>query len=121
MSGSERGSSCAAGRSSRERLANSARNGRWSRNDSIAVSIVGGAFSIVAWSASGSRLKASNVSAMFTNSSAWTCATGATCLDAAPSCLKNSSSSVCGSDRFVITGWRCVNSGRKRLDRTVER
>ena len=99
----------------------SARNGRWTRNDRIAVSSVGGCFSIVSCSASGSLLNAANVSAMFVNSSAWISATGAACADARPIWRKNWSSSVSGSARFCITGVRCVKSGfRARIASLID-
>ena len=79
----------------------------------MVVSSVAGAFSIVACSSRGWRLNASNVSAMLPNSSACTFATGATWADARPICLKNSSSSVSGSLRLVMTGSRLLKNGLK--------
>ncbi len=86
--GSERGSSCAAGRRRADRSAKSVRKGRWTRNESIETASVEGVFSIVCRSASGSAEIAAKVSAMSVNSSACVRATGATWAAAAPSWTK---------------------------------
>ena len=87
----------------------------------MAVSIVGGDFSIVACSARGSRLIAAKVSAMLLNSSACTRATGATWAEVRPSWRKNWSSWVSGSLRLVITGVQALEERVERLDRGVQR
>ena len=89
----------------------SARNGRCTRNERIAVSIVGGDFSIVARSSLGKREMAAKVSAMFVNSTAWVWATGAAWAEARPSWRKNWSSCVSGSARLRITGVRLRTNG----------
>ena len=70
IAGRERGSSCAAGRSRADRSAKSTMKGRWTWNELIETSIVGGPFSIVSWSARGFAEMAAKVSAMSVNSSA---------------------------------------------------
>ena len=109
--GSAIGNSFAAGSRRRERSVKSARNGRCTRKLAIAVSSVGGFFSIVAWRQPGQRLKAANVSAILVNSSAWMRATGATCAETSPMFLKKSFSAVRGSFRLRITGVRKVKNG----------
>jgi hypothetical protein len=82
------------------------------------VSIVGAAFSIVAWSARGLAEIAANVSAMSVNRSACVRATGAACAEARPIWRKNWSSSVSGSARFVMTG---VSARKNGLSASIER
>ena len=77
----------------------------------VETSSVDGDFSIVAWSAAGSRTIASKVSAMWVNTCACAVATGAASADARPRPRKNWSRSVRGSERFSITGVRWRKNG----------
>ena len=78
MSGRASRSSWVAKRRSWPKAAVSARNGRWTRSDTVETSSVEGDFWIVALSASGSRENASKVVAISVKRRAWTAATGAT-------------------------------------------
>ena len=107
MSGSAPRSSSVAPEKSLENVVSSARKGRWTRNDSIDASIVGGLLEIVWRSASGSRPTASQVSAIVVNRCALVFEIGSTMRAASPSSLKKRGSSVPGSARLAATGSRC--------------
>ena len=95
-----------------EKAVRSVRKGRWTRNELMPVSIVGGDLAMKSLSACSSRPSASKVSAMPVNSWAFCSDTGATMRAASPSSFTKPSRSVSGSASVAITGSSdCMNSG----------
>src|SRR4051794_36931111 len=78
----------ATGRSLRDSVVKSARNGSWTLKLSIPDWSVGGLLAIVCWRQPGQCENALKVVAILANTSAWTLATGATSADARPMFLK---------------------------------
>ena len=120
MSGSAPRSSSVAPEKSLENVVSSARNGRWTRNDSIDASIVGGLLEIVWRSASGSRPTASHVSAIVVNRCALVFEIGSTMRAASPSSLKKRGSSVPGSARLRGDRLEVLEQARRLLDRAPD-
>ena len=108
--GSATFSDCVAGVMLFPNVVRSVSSGCWAASDWVETWRVDGDSRIVAFRSAGLRSIAPNVVAIFPNSWALTCATGATAPMNEFSPVKNRVSSVFGSDRYRATGSRCPNS-----------